>query len=220
MRRISIVCTCHDEYGKCNMDELHKILCAIKPEVFFEEIRQSDFNAFYKEKSLTSMETLTIAKYLEANHAQQVPVDDVERPESFGRDAFAISDFVVANSDEYKELDNVKNRDEFQYGFEYINSPTFSKLLRKLAEISEETIEKKGDDYLKQSLVVWNEINHKREIAMVNNIYAFCRNHEFNRGVFLVGAAHRNSILTEIEGYIKNEPNLIDWHQRRMNMAI
>ena len=50
MHKITLVCSSHHEHGHCNAGELLKILQEIEPEVFFEEIRPSDFDSYYKDQ--------------------------------------------------------------------------------------------------------------------------------------------------------------------------
>lgn len=45
MHNIHLVCTFHSETGKCNADELYKIIEVINPDVIFEELtRQYSLN--------------------------------------------------------------------------------------------------------------------------------------------------------------------------------
>ncbi len=48
MHNIVLVCTAHTETGKCNSDELHKIIESLGPDVIFEELSSDLFDKFYK----------------------------------------------------------------------------------------------------------------------------------------------------------------------------
>ena len=60
MGRITLVCTVHSERGLCNENELFRILETIGPEVIFEEIRPSDFESYYGDKSKHTLEMRTV----------------------------------------------------------------------------------------------------------------------------------------------------------------
>ena len=46
MYNITFIGTCHGKYGKCNSDELYKIIESISPDVIFEELTQDLFDKF------------------------------------------------------------------------------------------------------------------------------------------------------------------------------
>jgi hypothetical protein len=58
---------------------------------------------------------------------------------------------------------------------------------------------------------MWRHFTQTRDREMIDNIYKHCREKVFDTGVFLVGAAHKMSIATEIEKYASAEADLIDW---------
>ena len=51
-----MACTRHDEVGKCNSNELYKIIESINPELIFEEIPPSYFDEYYMRKTRNNLE--------------------------------------------------------------------------------------------------------------------------------------------------------------------
>jgi len=51
MYNITLISTRHDELGKCNSNELYKIIESVDPELIFEGIPSSYFNKYYIHKS-------------------------------------------------------------------------------------------------------------------------------------------------------------------------
>jgi hypothetical protein len=64
---------------------------------------------------------------------------------------------------------------------------------------------------LSESYESWNDINDKRENEMLNNIYNYCKENTFDRGLFFIGAAHREPIINKIKNSIENEKSNIKW---------
>ena len=204
LRKLTLVCTEHRENGLCNEDGLMSILKAIDPDVIFEEARPSD--------SLSTLEAKTIDRYLESRSARRVPIDSFVMPENFRRDAYIMEDYVNSKNIEYRELMTEINQKIHQFGYPYLNGSEFEAASNKERELFEKTIAMSGDDTLVKTLMTWNDLIRKREDSMVENVYDFCRKSSFIEGVFLVGAAHKSSIVSNIEGRINAEPNLIHWN--------
>src|SRR5207247_836585 len=177
--RITLVCTAHIENGLCNENELLKILQAVGPDVIFEEIRPSDFDSYYSHKSKHTLEMRAITKYLKVRPARQVPVDDYEVPESFGRNIHVLDKFVESRSREYCAVMDEMHQMKCEFGFRYLNSPNFVAHIRKSDQLFEETVFKYGGDDLKELLSMWNEQLHRRDNSMLENVFGFCRKSTF-----------------------------------------
>lgn len=197
------MCTHHRENGLCNENNLMKILAAIDPDVIFEEARPSD----------STLETQTINRYLKFRVARRVPVDDFGMPPAnFRKDVDMMNDYVYVNNIECRELIADIDRKTCQFGYPYLNGPEFEAAIKKERELFEKTIAMSGNDGLMKIFLTWNDLIRRREDSMVDNVYDFCRKASFTKGVLLVGAGHKSSLVSKIEGRIKTEPNLIDWH--------
>jgi len=71
MYNITLIGTIHWENGKCNPDELHKILEDINPEVIFDELPSSSFDMYYSE----SFDILYAYSILLSQHPPIVPLE-------------------------------------------------------------------------------------------------------------------------------------------------
>jgi len=209
--RITLICTAYRESGKCNVQELAKILEAIGPEVIFEEIRPTDHESFYADESRHTVEMHAIREYLKGNKCRQVSVDDYEMPDDFGAYLHALDEFVGSNSIEYRETMDEMSRKKFELGFSYLNSSAFISGFKESERIYQETILKYGNDLAKSKLSQWNQQVRKRDSSMLENIYCFCQQSDFKEGVFLIGAGHMSSIMEEIDQRMKNPTNYVTW---------
>jgi hypothetical protein len=77
MYNITLIFTCHTELGKCNSDELFKIIENIGPDVIFEELSIILFDKFYNGNQLPneSLEIKCIKRYLQNHNIKHIPVD-------------------------------------------------------------------------------------------------------------------------------------------------
>jgi hypothetical protein len=105
--------------------------------------------------------------------------------------------YVEQVSDEYRALKDLGDYESFMYGFEYLNSSTFATLNARLEEIEDQVVSQSHDQALVRALKEWRSIHELREEGMVDNIYRYSREPGFDRGVFLVGAAHKRGVFTK-----------------------
>lgn len=212
MHKITLVCSAHRENGRCNSDELLRILRLINPEVAFEEMRPQDIYAYYRSGSV---EAYAISKYRESKPIQSVPVDRYDIPEAhlveIKRDFDCVFDCVARESQEYQRLEEKNAESVESGGFDYLNSIACETVFARLSKIEEETITGMGDPFLIRSLKTWRDLIQMRELAMVSNIYEYCRNNVFDTGVFLVGADHKTAIIKTIEEYASRKADPVSW---------
>lgn len=212
MHKITLVCSVHRENGRCTVAELLKILRAISPEVIFEEVRPTDFDAYYKSRQ--TLEAQAITKFRESESPRQVPVDQFNDNEATVDLRFTmdrIFDVVEGTSQTYLNLLDERETLTHQQGFQYLNSVVFEKTTESIEEIEDLTIRATGNPDLIRGLQCWREAMKRREAEMVRNIYEYCRDHAFDTGVFLVGSAHKASIVKAIRARDGAEAGLIDW---------
>ncbi len=209
MHKITLVCSAHRENGLCNAAELLEILRAIAPEVVFEERRPSESNLHYEQGGV---EAHAITKYREFQLFQRVPVDRYDMPDSLFAETQRVFDCVEHASQEYSVLKEETNVLARQHGFDYLNSVAFATVMARISEIEEKIIIGTGDQDLIRGLERWRHVIQSRDVEMIGNIYKYCRENVFRTGVFLVGAAHKTSIVKEIERYSSTEADLISWN--------
>lgn len=195
MPYITLIGTVHEENGVCNLPALYQILERAQPEVIFLEIPPSFFDQYYKDKNRENLESNTVNRYLEAHSVELVPVDVFDVPEDFFDENRHLHRRVEAVSFEYRRLIDWHSQYVGQYGFAYLNSKYCSDLWRKLDEAIDTTISDIADEYLLKTYEHWKEVIENRDREMVKNILKYTEEHEFDRGILLVGASHLSSIV-------------------------
>ncbi len=216
MYNITLVCTRHDELGKCNSNELYKIIESINPEVIFEEIPPSFFDRYYISKSRNNLETDTINKYLEIHKIEHIPVDSDELPsESFFKDHRYIYERVEGLADingfNYRNLVDKNKLYAQMHGFPYLNSIYCTNFYDEINDSVEKGLQKINIEKYLQTFQLWKDINDGRENEMLQNIYRYSKEHSYNTAIFTIGAAHRKSIIKKIQDYQENEILKLNW---------
>jgi len=212
MYNITLICTEHAERGKCSIGALYKIIVAISPDIIFLEVPPAEFNAFYTEKSRSNLESIAIHKYSETHRVVLVPVDSDNIPVDFVNNYILFSGKVEANSFEYRNLVDRHIQYVGDYGFKYLNSIYCDDICGQIYCAIDKSLEDIGDDKLFHAYNLWNEINEKREHEMLNNICSYSKNNRFDTGLFLVGAAHRRSIINKINDNAGSEDFQLNWN--------
>jgi hypothetical protein len=209
MRKITLLCSLHGGNGLCNADELLRVLRVIDPEVIFGEVPQSD-RSFYHPRSL---EGQAVTRFLELKPScQTVRVDQYDMPSpAFRTITDAVFDFVEGRSQEYQQLIDQRDHATNQRGLAYLNSHVFNDLMTRMLQIEEEAVKASGNQDLIQGLTQWRRVNQERENAMLENIGRYCRENVFEKGVFLVGAAHQVGILKAIKENAVTDSRPLAW---------
>jgi hypothetical protein len=79
-------------------------------------------------------------------------------------------------------------------------------------ELEDKTIIASGNQNLIRGLERFRQRQQGREVAMVENIYKYCRENPFNTGIFLVGAEHKAGVIKEVEKHAGMNADLITWN--------
>jgi hypothetical protein len=187
----------------------------INPEVIFEEIPPTYFDLYYKAKTEINLETQTINMYLENHSIQHVPVDYYDVQKSLFENIRKVLEKVERGSRKYCQLVDDNKSLTGRYGFQYLNSDESENIHSELSVEIRETLKKIKDCGLMEIWNTWEDVEQKREVEMINNIYSFSKNNEFKTGLFLIGAAHRRSIISKIENRMSNESGLVNWNYRK-----
>jgi len=158
-----------------------------------------------------NLEIQAIKKYLEKHQVEQLPVDNLD---------LSNSQSDIKYMDEPEIYNNIKRRDlseelyeiEYQHGFMYLNSNQCDDLFEKLYILEENIINNSANEKLLHLYKLWHEIQEKREYEMISNIYKYSYEHTYNKGLFLVGAGHRKSIIDKIQEYEKKNRLKLNWN--------
>lgn len=198
--------TVHKEIGKCNSDELYKIIESTNPNVIFLEAFEENYSNYdkmlfsqfgvYKER----LELKAIQTYRQNHTFEYVPVLDIGLSDEFETKIKIVSE----NKDYQRFLDNY-NLLEMEGGFQFLNSEKSIALQDEMRELENQIID--------------NEIFHQKvnasidtyEHSMLRNIYSFCKEETFNTAIFMCGAAHRKTITQKIAEYEAKEILKLNW---------
>ena len=216
MYNITLISTRHDEYGLCTHDELYKIIAAINPEVIFEEIPPSYFNAYYVAKTRRNLESDAINKYLENHNIPHIPVDsDDVPPESCFKDLQYMHERVERLTDrngfDYRNSIDRNKSYTGMYGFKYLNSIGCMNLAKVTNDAIENGLQAINDKRLFEIRQLWKDVHDKRETTMISNIYNYSKEHAFDNAVFTLGSAHRASIIQKIQEHEKTSEIKLNW---------
>lgn len=208
--RISVVGTVHVDTGAAIASEILAILLRINPQVIFLEMPASEIDDHFNGRR-SNLESTAVSRYRELRPVELVPVDLPTPEPEFFRDFERLDRELQHKSREYNWL--VRQDREFaeRDGFAYLNSEPYRKLTSDLRAARLAALEKMGDRRLTEFYKYWTSVNERREEAMLKNIEAFCERAPFLVGVFLVGAAHRQSLLEKSAVHTGPASAPIEW---------
>ncbi|MCC5926793.1 MAG: hypothetical protein JJU41_09570 [Bacteroidetes bacterium] len=209
MHKITLLSSFHKNLGKCNPDELYKIIEELQPEVIFEELDIDTFSHVYSDNyTPNSVESITIKNYLKQNSIKHYPVDTYPVNESnLLSDAQIIWDY----SKQYRELWNKKIFSIRQDGYSFINSNDCVELIDKIRLIEKTVLLEMNNVKLLNELKKERELHDKRENEMLKNIYKYSKEYLFGRAIFLCGVEHRNPLKKKIQEYEAKEELRLKW---------
>ncbi|HEY6142212.1 MAG TPA: hypothetical protein VIV55_02120 [Flavobacterium sp.] len=213
MYNITLISTAHSEYGKCNSYELYKIIESINPQVIFEELPSNLLDCAYNENPHPNepLEVKCIKKYLQNYNIKHIPVD-------MDLNLFLPTSEIDNMFNSFRKYDvyNKLEIDQYilteKYGFSYLNSKKCSELFKEKKIIEKNLISFMFNKYqLIHNYKLFHEEQEKRENAMLKNIYNYSKENEYIQAVFLIGSAHRNSVIHKITENEKNEKLQLNW---------
>lgn len=196
MKTVSLICTVHEEIGRANVHELHAILERIGPEVAFIEVPA----AWGRERveNHRGLESSALLKYRETRSLSLVPVDLPIPPASFFRDSEQLFDYIERVSGKYRQLMDKNKGNLVEAGFSYLNGDLHGSIQSEIHDEVLRILAMRDSPSLTQDYEAWRRQDDLRDIEMISNIEKYGRENEFGRAVFLVGAAHRPSIVKKL----------------------
>jgi hypothetical protein len=215
MRSITLISTEHRASGKCNPDELLKIISTLNPDVIFEEETNDDvFRKYYDDfqNSSLSLEIQCIKKYLQNHNAKHIPVDiEPNQFMSFQQWDYMFGTF--GKYDVYKKLEKQHCALRDGEGFKYLNSEKCMDLFDEMKATEKQLIEFSGisKNYLLEIYQLFHKEHDNRENAMLQNIYNYSRENQYDKAVFLLGYAHRMPMIQKIQRIEKEENLKLNW---------
>jgi pheromone shutdown protein TraB len=212
MHNISLVCTFHSESGKCNADELYKIIEHINPDVVFEELTPYLYDIIYNKNIVDEtapLEIKCIRNYKQQHNIKKIPVD-MEVGSTFSNNVNRML-ALFEKYDFHKEIVSETKRMIESDGFDFLNSDEFSDLVEKQRTIERTIVEGINNRQLNRIYKTFVEEQDYRENFMLNTIYAYSKENNFNHAVFIIGSAHRSSIIRKVAEYQLNERMKLNW---------
>lgn len=197
MKKVSLICTFHDERGRANVSELQAILERIRPDVIFLESPPEFHQHQFDIGKPYNLESSAVLRYLETHPVKPVPVDLPTPDESFFRNAEKFFNEVESSSYEYCRLIDQNKERIISEGFAYLNSEPHCKHQADIHKEILKTIERKSSKWMSDVYESWQYAMEVRDVQMLANIESYCRNNEFTRAAFPIGAAHKASIVTK-----------------------
>lgn len=195
MKSLALICTVHIESGHANSAELYARLERFRPDVVFLEAPANDLGSFIREHGHSKLEVDPVRQYQSDSGATLVAVDLATPPEQFFRDYEAVVQQVKNASRNHRRLMTWHSNYIADYGFPYLNSEYNCNLLAQIKADFESTVAELADSKISAHLEAWNSTNALREHEMLKNISSHCAKHVFERAVFIVGSAHRRSLI-------------------------
>lgn len=197
MKSISLVCTIHDENGRANIQELCAILEHIRPEVIFLETPRDALDEYLNGRTSNKLESAAVRQYCATNSARPIPVDLPTPEERFFRDWEFLQERLKNKSSELKRLLMWYGNYVHDHGFDYLNSEHCSGMWADIYADMRSVLSEINDQKLSEIFESWNRMNELRENEMLRNIEKYCSENAFERGGFLIGAAHRQSLISK-----------------------
>lgn len=211
MNSVTVVCTIHEEVGPANVSELAAISGSFQPSAIFLEVPEAAMEDFYVTQSRQNLESRAVALYLKDHPAALVPVDIPTPEREFFEDWDYLQSRMRSASSELRRLMSQDRAHVDMYGFRYLNSRYCDKYWSESYDEMRRIIERLNEPRLSDIFVAWQETNSLREEAMVERIQAYCRINNFGKGLFLVGAAHRQPLRERATSSVALESTPMTW---------
>lgn len=216
MYNITLISTNHSERGKCNSDELFKIIEALRPEVIFEEMPNNLHSIVYN-KSFPALpedaplELKCVKKYLQKYYIKNIPVDIDVSPMQSTDKAFMLRTFE--NDENHKKFQTEYNTLKSIEGFGFFNSDKFINFSERQSLIEKKIIESSSTKtILNNAYKSFLRENDYRENAMLENINSYCKENRFGQAVFLLGCGHRKAMMEKISEYEELSEIRLNWN--------
>jgi hypothetical protein len=210
MNRVSVIFTAHREYGLANVAGLQAILERIRPEVIFLEMAPASLDRCLQGVEFT-LESAAALRYGAAHPVRLVAVD----PFVPSMDQYRAIDYLFRRIDdanpEIPELESKHCEYTSAYGFPYLNSAESAALRSMIDRATKDTLEELAEPELVQLFQEWTKIHDAREAAMLRNIEEYSERQHFQTAAFLVGSAHRWSILEKIRERSADAGAVVHW---------
>jgi hypothetical protein len=187
----------HGDCGSVTVAALVTLLERLSPEVVFAEIPKAHA-ARYADGSHGNLESLAVADFSRRHRVSVVPVDRDEPSEEFFRVTRELFELVERSSRDYRTLVDHQSECVKQGGLPFLNSSASAQALFNIHNEVRATIEWVRAPHLHAVYDMWLDEIELRDQEMLANITQYAAESALASGVFLVGAAHRKSIIEKV----------------------
>jgi len=213
MYNITLVCTHHSEFGKCNSDELYKIIESIEPDVIFEELAQDLFDKFYKENTIPyePPEIKSVKRYIKNHSISHFPVD-INVSDTLSSNEIAYMFNTLEKSTVYSIVEEDQKRLIFQEGYAFLNSKKNEELIEKKKSLGKGLTQfQKNKNQLSRIHDLFWEEQHNREHEIIKNVYEYSGKIAYNQALLLLGSGHRKTIFEKVKKYEFEKHVKLNW---------
>jgi hypothetical protein len=200
-KRIILFGTQHNENGKCNPEELCKIIEKIKPDIIFEEIPEEYFNFVYAKPENVISEIRAIKKYLTINKdIRHIPVDNYSGPLFQDKETDDLIEKLDTPNNNNKEISNLMQRqleEISRKGFPLLNTKKNDKLNERIIKMVYRYLDDFGTQHEKDLYDKYHNYHSLREDEILRNVIH--SRYRFENGLLLIGALHRRTIIKKLK---------------------
>lgn len=208
--RISLIGTYHAQRGAVTAAALLEILERIQPEVVFAEVPRREIGPLM-DGSHGTVEAIAIARYAGTHSIDVVPVDSPAPEGTFFQGWQEVTRAIERTSPAYRRLMDLNTDRMCAGGFAYLNSDECVQAWIDIYREELQTIDYIGSPHLSYIYAQVRDLNEQRDLEMLRNIRAYCATTAQICGVFLVGAAHRKSLIEKIRSFAETSIPDMDW---------
>lgn len=216
MHNVTLIFTHHSPIGKYNADALCEAIHSINPNVIFEELPEHLHSVAYKFRTSIAVEIDAVKMYLKHKAVDHIPVD------TYGECETCVSELEelhngVSNLTNFKECVErnviIGNHQRLisKHGLPFLNSKENELLWKQEQDLLHKIVERSNDDRLKQLERECKEIVNKREHEIINNVYRYSENNQYERAIIFIGSGHQSTIIKVIEQFEVNEILKLNW---------
>lgn len=196
--------------GAATASALLSILQHIRPEVIFLEMPASAA-AEYFNGSRSNIESNAVSQYRDLCDVELVPVDLPTPEPEFFREIKALDRELQCKDYQCFRLARQDTQHIEAFGFAYLNSESYRALVLELHAARLTALDRIANRGFTHTYEEWVATNERRDEAMLRDIASYCGHASFRVGAFLVGAAHRGSIIEKAAAHAGSSASHLQW---------
>jgi len=213
--QVTVIFSRHESEGNCSSDVLCEIITRVKPDIMFEELSEANFERAYFKNTLSTFEVWAIRTYLLTHSVTHIPVDTFDLPDNYDENLDFLYNQVIhragLHSSDFKNFHEQMTSIVDRHGFPLLNHDSNELLFEKRAELIEHALNALNDPKLYELARLEKEVIEKREETILDTIYRYSLENDYERGLMLIGSGHRKSIMQKVAERSKTEKLKISW---------